>query len=189
MCDQVALPAIHLPFALEAQSIQLLRLNFVALQQLKYASKQVLCVSWVLIQFASQAIKNNVLLLCRNMQVADERLQFRLEWKHVSSGCSLPIFTLALRKRRKRFLLVYLKNKCFSCSKVFSFSILNCYDGGCLFGLLIQVVVTECGTVSPLMSFCARSFCLSRFKLGVKATAIHVVVVFFLRSLWDILVH
>ena len=79
MCDQVALPAIHLPFALEAQSIQLLRLNFVALQQLKYASKQVLCVSWVLIQFASQAIKNNVLLLCRNMQVADERLQFRLE--------------------------------------------------------------------------------------------------------------
>ena len=189
MCDQVALPAIHLPFALEAQSIQLLRLNFVALQQLKYASKQVLRVSWVLIQFASQAIKNHVLLLCCNVQVADERLQFRLKWKHVSSGRSLPIFTLALRKRRQRFLLVYLKNKCFSCSKVFGFSILNCHEGGCLFGLLIQVVVTECGTVSPLMSFCARSFCLSRFELGVKATAIHIVVVFFLRSLWDILVH
>jgi hypothetical protein len=56
MRNQVAPPIVSLAFTLESESIQLLRLNLVPFEQLKNTSKQILGVSWVLIESTTQTI-------------------------------------------------------------------------------------------------------------------------------------
>ena len=73
--NQVVPPVVDLPFALEAETVQGLWLDLVALKQLEHSSEEVFGVSWVPVDAPTQPIQDNVLLLCGHLQVANEGLQ------------------------------------------------------------------------------------------------------------------
>ena len=94
--DQIQSPIVQLPLAFEAQPVERLRLNAVALKQLQHASKQILLISRVFVKPAAQAVQNNVLLLCGFLQVTDQRFQLRLVREHSPRGLRLLVSCLAL---------------------------------------------------------------------------------------------
>jgi hypothetical protein len=46
----------------------------VALEELEHSAEQLLRVSWVLIQFATQAIQENVLVVSHVLHISNQRL-------------------------------------------------------------------------------------------------------------------
>ena len=72
MRDQVIAPVRQLPLALKPKTIKFLWVNVVALQQLEHSGEQCLGVTGVLVESTTETIEDQILILCRILQIANQ---------------------------------------------------------------------------------------------------------------------